>query len=887
MHVADLHATLCQLAGAPLGGHELGVPAISSLPMWDYLSGKVPQSPRTEVPLSTVNWHGLHFNFSLNESAAVIVGRHKLVVGSQAYLGFWQGPRYPNQSTPCGPEHVHGSSAVCGAGCGTGCVFDIFADPSEHVDLAPQLPELKAQLLARLQRMREERFQTDDDNSRLNFTSIGWTKPIATEVKDSQGGFWGPYGVSKTDDDAKRVAARLRSGDTQCYERSEGAPDETLHYQDIRADISQVIVASCADGYERVRGTSAYLCKGGAAGWSPAPGWQANDESLVCVQSEASPHCSGSPSVEHKLQARTGQLGDTIDAACAIGFAASVDSATTYSCKASGWALETGTLHCSTNPSGDVCTGKPLDGFGADSGHEAEAQRYEQVAVRYNDIIEATCENGYARKEGTGSVYKCQGGQWAHMAPTIGTPPRRYDLLCVDGCAAAPSQNTDGHCRDTKSGSACTAKCKSGFAGTGNPDYFCGSDGLWSEGSLQCNKVCQLPQKPAQPHVSQSDCPAVLLTGGSCEIHCEDGYEQLQSGTYKYHCDAYGKLSIEPRLPDCQRVHPSRPPSPATPDTPDIPSIVWVACGALVAIIIAVVICRCAKKNKQSANRRVYQPRATTFDQFYARMGLDASIRGLDAIRVTSLQEALTFIKGQGAPSRSALASGLRHAEAKADELLEDGPDEHGLTRDEIAAINLYTQELMYEPLNRALWSKERGAVKPYWGFIRLLQQALFKVPKSTAAMIYRGIRNPYEPITEADMLARAEDRSRDHPEGGSREPIMWWGFSSCSTSQQAVMHFLNQDGADVERILYTIEGGSSARDVRKYSVFGMESEALMPFGSSFTVVTASRPTKPGEGPEGTLLLVTLRQNKEFALGEERDEQEPEPEPETAIGGSE
>ena len=198
MHVADLHATLCGLAGAPLGGQEHGVPAISSLDMWGYLSGSVEQSPRTEVPLSTVNWHGLHFNFSLNESAAVIVGRHKLVVGSQAYLGFWQGALYPNQSTPCGTEHVHGTSAVCGAGCGTGCVFDIFADPSEHVDLAPQLPQLKADLLARLQRMRQERFQTDGDNSRLNFSSIGWTKPIATRAKDSEarGDFWGPYSIS-------------------------------------------------------------------------------------------------------------------------------------------------------------------------------------------------------------------------------------------------------------------------------------------------------------------------------------------------------------------------------------------------------------------------------------------------------------------------------------------------------------------------------------------------------------------------------------------------------------------------------------------------------------------------------------------------------------------
>ena len=168
----------------------------------------------------------------------------------------------------------------------------------------------------------------------------------------------------------------------------------------------------------------------------------------------------------------------------------------------------------------------------------------------------------------------------------------------------------------------------------------------------------------------------------------------------------------------------------------------------------------------------------------------------------------------------------------------------------------------MYRPLNRALWSKERGAVKPFWGYIRLLQHALFKVPKCDAGAIYRGIKEPYEPITEAAMLAKATES------GGTGEPEIWWGFSSCSTNQQPVMNFLGKEGV---RVLYTVEGGSSARDVRKYSAFAYEAEVLMPFGSAFTVVTASSPA-----PD--LLLVTLRQTHDFAL-QAADPMEPEPEP--------
>ena len=253
------------------------------------------------------------------------------------------------------------------------------------------------------------------------------------------------------------------------------------------------------------------------------------------------------------------------------------------------------------------------------------------------------------------------------------------------------------------------------------------------------------------------------------------------------------------------------------------------------------------------------QVASAKFDVFFGRMGGTASIEGLDVTPFSSRRVAVAYIfaiVGIGTPSQAELEAGCDLAEQKADALLAAGPDPHGLRRDEIAAIHLYTQELMYRPLNRALWSKERSAVKAYWGYIR---HALFKVPKCVASVaIYRGIKDPYEPIAEeAAMLAMATESSVAHPDGGSGEPVMWWGFSSCSTNQQPVMAFLGQDPATV-RVLYTIEGGSSARDVRRYSAYQEEAEVLMPFGSAFTVVTASAPAP-------NLLLVTLRQTHEFA----------------------
>lgn len=201
MHVADLYATFTSLGGIDPADDCPGVPSIDSLNMWPYIIGSTSVSPRTEVPLSTLGWHGHQWlPEPLGSHAAVIVGQYKLVTGSQAFLGFWTGEQYPNASQPC--DNITHGSGQCGEGCGDGCLFDIFADPGEHHDLARLLPQVKTTLLARLQRMKAESYQTDGDDSPLNVSSLKWTRARAEKWKSEHGGFWGPYGIGMQCDTA-------------------------------------------------------------------------------------------------------------------------------------------------------------------------------------------------------------------------------------------------------------------------------------------------------------------------------------------------------------------------------------------------------------------------------------------------------------------------------------------------------------------------------------------------------------------------------------------------------------------------------------------------------------------------------------------------------------
>jgi hypothetical protein len=102
--------------------------------------------------------------------------RYKLVLGTQKY-GFWQGPKYPNAST----DHTRFDRPF---DCKRGCLFDIFADPSEVHDLAGE----QASKLAELAKLWAQRNATSFNAPRLA-TSAQQCQAYAA----AHGGYTGPY----------------------------------------------------------------------------------------------------------------------------------------------------------------------------------------------------------------------------------------------------------------------------------------------------------------------------------------------------------------------------------------------------------------------------------------------------------------------------------------------------------------------------------------------------------------------------------------------------------------------------------------------------------------------------------------------------------------------
>ncbi|CAF1379547.1 unnamed protein product [Rotaria magnacalcarata] len=96
-----------------------------------------------------------------------------------------------------------------------------------------------------------------------------------------------------------------------------------------------------------------------------------------------------------------------------------------------------------------------------------------------------------------------------------------------------------------------------------------------------------------------------------------------------------------------------------------------------------------------------------------------------------------------------------------------------GLTVDESASIVLYTfesvpaEDSLYNILNKTLNSENRRELVPWLLYLRLLLTALDRLP-SKRCTIFKGVDG---------------DFTKDYPMG---KKIIWWGFSSCTSSSDA-----------------------------------------------------------------------------------------------------
>lgn len=164
MHLVDWYTTLINLGEKLTEGtldwpeDSSDVPPVDSVDVWRALTTQ-PQNVtavRTTLPLSFCTKEAkCDFPGGVG-NGALISWPWKIINGTQAGLGLWQGPVFPNatkQIPQPGPD----------PGCPYGCLFNIQDDPTEHQDMRDVHPEVFKLLWSMLMDVRDGVYQTNYD----------------------------------------------------------------------------------------------------------------------------------------------------------------------------------------------------------------------------------------------------------------------------------------------------------------------------------------------------------------------------------------------------------------------------------------------------------------------------------------------------------------------------------------------------------------------------------------------------------------------------------------------------------------------------------------------------------------------------------------------------
>jgi hypothetical protein len=116
---------------------------------------------------------------------------------------------------------------------------------------------------------------------------------------------------------------------------------------------------------------------------------------------------------------------------------------------------------------------------------------------------------------------------------------------------------------------------------------------------------------------------------------------------------------------------------------------------------------------------------------------------------------------------------------------------------------------------------------------LRLFLSAIFQLP-ALCETAYRGVKL---------------DLGKSYITG---ETIVWWGFSSCTTTVEVLQSnlFLGETGT---RTMFNIQY-ETARDIRKYSYYSSENEVLLLAGTQFKVISCLK--------QGDLRIIQLKETR-------------------------
>ena len=168
--IADWYSTFCALAGVPAVDPRAAaahLPPLDSINMWPYIVGEAAASPRTTIHMD----------------AGVLVQGDLKYLKNESALACWHGPQYPNATGPDASDCTRVESC-------DPCMYNLTADPNEHVNLAHD--PAHAQAVERLATLSSKLDETIFKPNR------GMPDPEACyqAIKYGEGkswGFWGPW----------------------------------------------------------------------------------------------------------------------------------------------------------------------------------------------------------------------------------------------------------------------------------------------------------------------------------------------------------------------------------------------------------------------------------------------------------------------------------------------------------------------------------------------------------------------------------------------------------------------------------------------------------------------------------------------------------------------